>query len=265
MESCTGGTGGSDYCKCQWCLGSVSGWFVTYANEAKEKELGGERAETLQTYGAVSEKTAKRWQLGVLPMQRAQVGISTTGIGTGRRHRREAGLVYIGCAVRSNVLCRKKCFLRRPPAGSQTGRRPGDWIHTGMYKKGECLRMRKKIALMLLFVFVLTGCGRRTVDRWRPKHRQTDPYRDFTVYSVDTDKLSLIPVQVRKKANEVCTAKQIVTLVCDNLAVKVKVQSVEEKEGYGDRFFAPDSEPVKDCSEADGTDDPGMFCKQSAG
>ncbi len=37
---------------------------------AKEKELGGERAETLQTYGAVSEKTAKRWQLGVLPMQR---------------------------------------------------------------------------------------------------------------------------------------------------------------------------------------------------
>ena len=111
--------------------------------------------------------------------------------------------------------------------------------------------MRKKIALMLLFVFVLTGCGKENSG---PVASQTPaatriPIETFTVYSVDTDKLSLIPVQVRKKANEVCTAKQIVTLLCDNLAVKVKVQSVEEKKDTVIVSFAPDSEPVKDCSE----------------
>ena len=111
--------------------------------------------------------------------------------------------------------------------------------------------MRKKIALMLLFVFVLTGCGEEnsgSVASQTPAATRI-PIETFTVYSVDTDKLSLIPVQVRKKANEVCKSKQIVTLVCDNLAVKVKVQSVEEKKDTVIVSFAPDSEPVKDCSE----------------
>ena len=107
--------------------------------------------------------------------------------------------------------------------------------------------MRKKIALMLLFVFVLTGCGKENSG---PVASQTPaatriPIETFTVYSVDTDKLSLIPVQVRKKANEVCKAKQIVTLVCDNLAVKVKVQSVEEKKDTVIVSFAPDSERLQ--------------------
>ena len=94
--------------------------------------------------------------------------------------------------------------------------------------------MRKKIALMLLFVFVLTGCGKEnsgSVASQTPAATRI-PIETFTVYSVDTDKLSLIPVQVRKKANEVCKAKQIVTLVCESQGAECR-----RKEGYGDRFF----------------------------
>lgn len=85
--------------------------FVTYANEAKEKELG-VKSETLQTYGAVSEKTAKEMAIGCAAHAKAQVGISTTGIAGpgGGTAEKPVGLVYIGCAVRSNVYVEKNVF-----------------------------------------------------------------------------------------------------------------------------------------------------------
>ena len=85
--------------------------FVTYANEAKEKELG-VKSETLQTYGAVSEKTAKEMAIGCAAHAKAQVGISTTGIAGpgGGTAEKPVGLVYIGCAVGSNVYVEKNVF-----------------------------------------------------------------------------------------------------------------------------------------------------------
>ena len=110
-ESCTGGLGAATIVNVSGASEVFQAGFVTYANEAKEKELG-VKSETLQTYGAVSEKTAKEMAIGCAAHAKAQVGISTTGIAGpgGGTAEKPVGLVYIGCAVRSNVYVEKNVF-----------------------------------------------------------------------------------------------------------------------------------------------------------
>ena len=99
-ESCTGGLVAATIVNVSGASEVFQAGFVTYANEAKEKELG-VKSETLQTYGAVSEKTAKEMAIGCAAHAKAQVGISTTGIAGpgGGTAEKPVGLVYIGCAV----------------------------------------------------------------------------------------------------------------------------------------------------------------------
>jgi len=96
-ESCTGGlilhrltniAGSSAY---------VLGGFVTYSNESKVK-FAGVRAETLQTYGAVSEPTAREMAHGVRAAFGADFALSVTGIAGpgGATGDKPVGLVYIG-------------------------------------------------------------------------------------------------------------------------------------------------------------------------
>lgn len=110
-ESCTGGLVAATIVNVSGASEVFQVGFVTYANEAKEKELG-VKSETLQTYGAVSEKTAKEMAIGCASHAKAQVGISTTGIAGpgGGTAEKPVGLVYIGCAVRSNVYVEKNVF-----------------------------------------------------------------------------------------------------------------------------------------------------------
>ena len=110
-ESCTGGLVAATIVNVSGASEVFQAGFVTYANEAKEKELG-VKSETLQTYGAVSEKTAKEMASGCAAHAKAQVGISTTGIAGpgGGTAEKPVGLVYIGCAVRSNVYVEKNVF-----------------------------------------------------------------------------------------------------------------------------------------------------------
>lgn len=110
-ESCTGGLVAATIVNVSGASEVFQAGFVTYANEAKEKELG-VKSETLQTYGAVSEKTAKEMAIGCAAHAEAQVGISTTGIAGpgGGTAEKPVGLVYIGCAVRSNVYVEKNVF-----------------------------------------------------------------------------------------------------------------------------------------------------------
>ena len=110
-ESCTGGLVAATIVNVSGASEVFQAGFVTYANEAKEKELG-VKSETLQTYGAVSEKTAKEMAIGCAAHAKAQVGISTTGIAGpgGGTTEKPVGLVYIGCAVRSNVYVEKNVF-----------------------------------------------------------------------------------------------------------------------------------------------------------
>ena len=55
-------------------------------NDIKKQKLLGVSPKTLETYGAVSEQTAREMALGAKHVSGADIAISTTGLGdTGRR------------------------------------------------------------------------------------------------------------------------------------------------------------------------------------
>ncbi len=110
-ESCTGGMIGA-------CITSVSGasnvyneGYITYSNDAKEKNLGVPHT-TLETYGAVSEETAREMADGVRKKSNADIGIAVTGIAGpgGGTAEKPVGLVYIGVATKDNVETHKFIF-----------------------------------------------------------------------------------------------------------------------------------------------------------
>lgn len=78
-ESCTGG----GVAHALTMIAGSSDWFergfVTYANLAKEEMLG-VRAETLATYGAVSEATVREMAEGALARSHAGVSLAVSGI-----------------------------------------------------------------------------------------------------------------------------------------------------------------------------------------
>jgi nicotinamide-nucleotide amidase len=98
-ESCTGGgvasritnvSGSSEIFRYGW---------VTYANEAKTKELGVDE-KLLIEHGAVSPEVAKAMAEGALRASGADVAVSVTGIAgpTGGTETKPVGLVYFGLA-----------------------------------------------------------------------------------------------------------------------------------------------------------------------
>lgn len=103
-ESCTGGMVAA-------ALTSVAGssdvferGFVTYSNDAKMQMLG-VRAETLQTYGAVSEETAREMALGALKHSYGTLAVSITGIaGPGGSEHKPEGRVCFGLARDGHAL-----------------------------------------------------------------------------------------------------------------------------------------------------------------
>jgi nicotinamide-nucleotide amidase len=98
-ESCTGG-------KISAAITDVAGsslYFkssvVTYSNESKIKVLG-VKEETLKSFGAVSEETAKEMARGILNLSGSDYAFSVTGIagpGGGLKDK-PVGLVYVGFA-----------------------------------------------------------------------------------------------------------------------------------------------------------------------
>ena len=78
-ESCTGGL----VCATLTDLAGSSEWFergfITYSNQAKTECLG-VPAETIQSFGAVSEEVAKTMAVGALNNARVDAAISITGI-----------------------------------------------------------------------------------------------------------------------------------------------------------------------------------------
>lgn len=110
-ESCTGG-------KLSGRLLNVAGasevyheGYITYANAAKEKLLGVSH-ETLETYGAVSARTAEEMARGAAEAAGADAALAVTGIAGpgGGTAEKPVGLVYIGCAVREKVTVREYHF-----------------------------------------------------------------------------------------------------------------------------------------------------------
>ena len=78
--------------------------YITYSNEAKERLLG-VKHETLESFGAVSARTASEMAEGAAKAANSSASVSVTGIagpdgGTGEK---PVGLVYVGCQVNGKI------------------------------------------------------------------------------------------------------------------------------------------------------------------
>jgi PncC family amidohydrolase len=78
-ESCTGGLVGSRITDIPGSSDYFLGGVIAYSNEAKVGLLG-VRPETLITFGAVSEPTAREMAVGVCRAFNARIGLAVTGV-----------------------------------------------------------------------------------------------------------------------------------------------------------------------------------------
>lgn len=104
-ESCTGG--GLSY----WItsIPGSSAWFergfVTYSNLAKQQLLG-VSAQTLNSFGGVSEETAKEMAIGALDNSKAELSVAITGVAgpDGGSNEKPVGTVWIATATKQNII-----------------------------------------------------------------------------------------------------------------------------------------------------------------
>ena len=98
-ESCTGGLFAGTLINTDGISKVFDRGIVTYSNEAKIKELG-VKAETLETFGAVSPETAAEMAEGIRVKTGTDMAVSVTGIAGpgGGSADKPVGLVYIGIA-----------------------------------------------------------------------------------------------------------------------------------------------------------------------
>lgn len=110
-ESCTGGMVSASLINYPGMSSVFMEGCVTYSNEAKMKSLGVKK-ETLDVYGAVSDKCAKEMASGVAARYNTNVGIATTGIAGpgGGTDEKPVGLVYFGIYINGKVITKKYAF-----------------------------------------------------------------------------------------------------------------------------------------------------------
>ena len=102
-ESCTGGW----ISQVVTTVAGSSQWFdrgfITYTNQAKQDMLG-VSADTLNTYGAVSEQTVIEMVLGALKNSQAEVAVAVSGIAGpgGGSQEKPVGLVWHAWALKNN-------------------------------------------------------------------------------------------------------------------------------------------------------------------
>ncbi|MGX4599299.1 competence/damage-inducible protein A [Faecalimicrobium sp. JNUCC 81] len=110
-ESCTGGLVSSSLINYPGISSVFMEGCVTYSNEAKINRLGVKK-ETLDTYGAVSEQTAREMAMGIAKNFNTNVGLSTTGIAgpEGGSDDKPVGLVYMGIYINGKTIVKKFVF-----------------------------------------------------------------------------------------------------------------------------------------------------------
>ena len=110
-ESCTGGSlsnaiasipGASSYFECG---------YITYSNQSKVDMLGVD-AQTIKTYGAVSEEVALEMVIGVSNRSYSDVAVSVTGVAgpTGGTTEKPVGTVCFGFFCNGKTSTTKKLF-----------------------------------------------------------------------------------------------------------------------------------------------------------
>ncbi len=109
-ESCTGGMLSSRFINISGISACFNKSFVTYSNESKMEILGVSR-KTLETYGAVSEQTAREMVEGLMNKTNSEVCISVTGVaGPLPSENKPVGLVFIGIKILNEVYIKKYNF-----------------------------------------------------------------------------------------------------------------------------------------------------------
>ena len=110
-ESCTAGLISAALGDIPGVSSIFSEGYVTYSNDAKEKNLGVSH-DTLLAYGAVSEQTAKEMAEGVRKRTGARLGVSSTGIAgpDGGTKEKPVGLVFIGVSLDGKTTVTKNIF-----------------------------------------------------------------------------------------------------------------------------------------------------------
>jgi len=110
-ESLTGGLAASLIVSVPGASNSFLEGFITYSNEAKERELGVKK-ESLEKFGAVSETVCREMADGVRRRAGTDLALSTTGIAgpTGGTKEKPVGLCYVGLAYDSGTCCRRFVF-----------------------------------------------------------------------------------------------------------------------------------------------------------
>jgi len=107
-ESCTGGLIAHRLTNVSGSSAYFVGGVVAYSDEVKERVLG-VSGETLLTYGAVSEETAREMARGACRLFDTDVAISATGIAgpTGGTPQKPVGLVYVALAAQDLERCER--------------------------------------------------------------------------------------------------------------------------------------------------------------
>lgn len=108
-ESCTGGLISSRLTDIAGSSAYIKENFITYANEAKIKQLDVSES-TLQKFGAVSEECAKEMAEGLFKNTDCDVALVTTGIAGpgGSTDGKKVGLLYVG--VKNNYATKVSKF-----------------------------------------------------------------------------------------------------------------------------------------------------------
>lgn len=107
-ESCTGGLIASRLVNYPGISSVFMEGSVTYSNEAKVNRLKVKK-ETLESFGAVSEETAREMAEGIAKTSGTNIGLSTTGIAGpgGGTDEKPVGLVYVGLYINGYIQARK--------------------------------------------------------------------------------------------------------------------------------------------------------------
>lgn len=111
-ESCTGGLLAGTLINYPGISSVFMEGAITYSNEAKMKNLK-VKEETLESFGAVSEETAKEMAMGMASKAGTDIAISVTGIAGpgGGSEEKPVGLVYVGLYLKGEVKTEKLNLL----------------------------------------------------------------------------------------------------------------------------------------------------------
>ena len=95
-ESCTGGWLSKILTEISGASSVFMGGVCSYSNDVKQNVLG-VKEETLKSFGAVSEETAREMSEAIVKLMKTDIGVGITGIAgpTSDNTQKKVGLIYI--------------------------------------------------------------------------------------------------------------------------------------------------------------------------